>query len=166
VKYYFTLLYWVLVGFHTLQCKNAEKGHLKNTCRVNLKTYIIYFMLCSSVLPHLPNHLGVEVYCCSWSHTVTLTHSVGLLWKMDRPVAETSTCTAHNTHKGQTSMPPVGFVPTIPASERPPQTARPLGSVLCWYKLYFPVFFLLFWFYPTNVQFYFLLFNEILNNRK
>jgi hypothetical protein len=27
--------------------------------------------------------------------------------------------TSHNTHKRQTSMPPVGFDPTIPASERP-----------------------------------------------
>jgi hypothetical protein len=27
--------------------------------------------------------------------------------------------TTHNTHKRQTSMPPVGFEPTIPASDRP-----------------------------------------------
>ena len=27
--------------------------------------------------------------------------------------------TTHNTHKRQTSMPPAGFEPTIPASERP-----------------------------------------------
>jgi hypothetical protein len=27
--------------------------------------------------------------------------------------------TAHNTHKRQTSMPPVGFEPGLPASERP-----------------------------------------------
>jgi len=27
--------------------------------------------------------------------------------------------TTHNTHNRQTSMPPVGFEPTIPASERP-----------------------------------------------
>ena len=27
--------------------------------------------------------------------------------------------TTHNTHSRQTSMPPVGFEPTIPASERP-----------------------------------------------
>jgi len=32
--------------------------------------------------------------------------------------------TTHNTHKKQTSMPTVGFEPTIPASE------RPLGSIL------------------------------------
>ena len=44
--------------------------------------------------------------------------------------------TTHNTHNRQTSMPPVGFEPTISAGERPqtyafrrptPQTAWPLG---------------------------------------
>ena len=34
--------------------------------------------------------------------------------------------TTHNTHNRQTSMPPVGFEPTISAGERL-QTARPLG---------------------------------------
>ena len=38
--------------------------------------------------------------------------------------------TTHNTHNRQTSIPPAGFEPAIPASERP-QTARPLGSVRC-----------------------------------
>jgi len=54
----------------------------------------------------------------SRSHSDT-PHSVGLLWTSDRPEAETSTCTTHNTHKRQTTAPPAGFEPTIPASERP-----------------------------------------------
>ena len=37
--------------------------------------------------------------------------------------------TTHNTHNRQTSMPPVGFEPTISAGERP-QTARPLGPAI------------------------------------
>ena len=37
--------------------------------------------------------------------------------------------TTHNTHNRKTSMPPVGFEPTISAGERP-QTARPLGPAL------------------------------------
>ena len=42
--------------------------------------------------------------------------SVGLLWKNDQPVAETT----HNTHKRQNiHAPPVGFELTIPASEQP-----------------------------------------------
>jgi hypothetical protein len=35
--------------------------------------------------------VGVEGYCCTWSHSVTHIHSVGLPWTRDRPVAETST---------------------------------------------------------------------------
>ena len=45
--------------------------------------------------------------------------SVGLLWTSDQSVAEISPCTTHNTHNRQTSMPPVGFEPTILAGERP-----------------------------------------------
>jgi hypothetical protein len=43
--------------------------------------------------------------------------SVGLTWTSDQPVAETST--SQHTHNRQTSMPPVGFEPTITAGERP-----------------------------------------------
>ena len=42
-------------------------------------------------------------------------HSVGLLCTNDQPNAETT----HNTHKGQTYMPSVGFEAAIPVSERP-----------------------------------------------
>jgi hypothetical protein len=34
--------------------------------------------------------VGVDAYCCDWSHAVIHTHSVELLWARDRPVAETS----------------------------------------------------------------------------
>ena len=44
------------------------------------------------------------------------TQSVGVLWARDRPVAKTSTDTAHNNR--QTSIPPAGFEPAIPTSER------------------------------------------------
>ena len=44
-------------------------------------------------------------------------HSVELLWTRDRPVAETSTREANNTHKRQSW--PSGFETAIPASERP-----------------------------------------------
>jgi len=46
-------------------------------------------------------------------------HSVGILWTGDRPVAETSTGTTHNTHHRQPSMPAAGFKPAVPASEQP-----------------------------------------------
>jgi hypothetical protein len=49
--------------------------------------------------------------------------------------------TTHNTHKRQTSMPPVGFEPTILVSERPQthaldRTATGIGSVSILRKLY------------------------------
>jgi hypothetical protein len=46
-------------------------------------------------------------------------HSVGLLWTSDQSDAQTSTWQHTNTHNRQTSMPPVGFEPNIPASARP-----------------------------------------------
>jgi hypothetical protein len=62
--------------------------------------------------------VGVEVV---YFHLITLRHipqSVGLLWTRDRPVAETYTW-QHKQCIRQTSMPPLGFEPTIPASARP-----------------------------------------------
>jgi hypothetical protein len=63
---------------------------------------------------------GLLIIEASRSHSDT-PHSVGLLWTSDQPDAETATYTTHNNHKRQTSMPPAGFEPAIPASE-PPQT--------------------------------------------
>jgi hypothetical protein len=59
--------------------------------------------------------LTVEI---SWSHSLT-PHSVGLLWRSDRPDAETSTYTTQTLYKRQTSMTPMGFEPTMSASKRP-----------------------------------------------
>jgi hypothetical protein len=51
----------------------------------------------------------------SRSHTLDTPHSIGLLWTRDQLVAQTT----HNTHNRQTSIPPLGFEPTILVSERP-----------------------------------------------
>jgi len=53
--------------------------------------------------------VGVECYCCTWSHWMTRTHSVGLLWTRDWPLTEACICT---THKRVTSMPPAEFEPS------------------------------------------------------
>jgi hypothetical protein len=53
----------------------------------------------------------------SRSHSDT-PHSVGFLWVGDQSEAETATW-QHITHNKQTSMPPVGFELTIPASAQP-----------------------------------------------
>ena len=61
-----------------------------------------------------------EGYCCTLSLSVTHTHTIGR-----NPLDEGSArcrdlyLTTHNTHNRQTSIPPTGFEPAIPASERP-----------------------------------------------
>jgi hypothetical protein len=63
---------------------------------------------------------GLLTVEASRSHSDT-PHSVGLLWTSDQPDAETSELylTAHDTHKRQTSVSPLGFEPTNPSSVRP-----------------------------------------------
>jgi hypothetical protein len=56
-------------------------------------------------------------FCCIWSHSDT-SHSVGLLWMNDQPVAETSTW-QHSTLTTDKHSCPQGFEPAIPKSERP-----------------------------------------------
>ena len=51
-------------------------------------------------------------------HTQDTLNSVELLWTSDQSDAKTPTW-QHNIHRRQTAMPPVGFEPTIPASEWP-----------------------------------------------
>jgi hypothetical protein len=55
--------------------------------------------------------------------------SVGLLGTSDRLIAEASYLTTHNTHKRQTSIPPVGIEPTIPGSERSQILDRAIGGI-------------------------------------
>jgi hypothetical protein len=71
---------------------------------------------------------GLLIIETSRSHSNT-THSAELLWMSDQPDAETSTYTTHNTYNRQTSMPPAGFEPTIPASERPQTHALDRAAV-------------------------------------
>jgi hypothetical protein len=78
----------------------------------------IIFKFVSFVHLHLLP-VGVKGYCCAWSHSMFQTHSVGLLWARNLPVAENSTYTKQNICKWQTSMILVGFEPAVPASEWP-----------------------------------------------
>ena len=58
----------------------------------------------------------------SWGFEIThndASQSVGLLWTSDQLVAETSTWQHTTLATDNTSMPPVGFEPTISAGERP-----------------------------------------------
>jgi hypothetical protein len=66
---------------------------------------------------------------------------VRLLWTSDRPVAETSTWQTHNTHKRQTSMPPAGFKPELPVSDRPQTLAldRSATGIGEWVLIYLSI---------------------------
>ena len=50
---------------------------------------------------------------------ITLRHTTLGKTPLDERSARRTDLTTHNTHKRQTSMPPPGFEPTTPASERP-----------------------------------------------
>jgi hypothetical protein len=86
--------------------------------------------------------LSSSTYLFCNFYLITLKHtpqSVGLLWTNDQPDADTSTW-QHKHCTRQTSMPPVGFAPTIPASARPQtyaldQAATGIGFIdLYWRK--------------------------------
>jgi hypothetical protein len=64
---------------------------------------------------------GLLILEASRSHTHThndAPQSVGLLWTCDQLIAQRPLPDNTNTHNRQTSIPPVGFEPTIPAGER------------------------------------------------
>ena len=81
--------------------------------------YFLSFFLSFWVWPlSIYSLLSVQRYCCIWSHSMTHTHSVELLWMRDRPIVVTSW--EHKpTSKGQTYQTLAGFERTIPAKERP-----------------------------------------------
>jgi hypothetical protein len=60
---------------------------------------------------------GLLIMEASLSHSDT-SQLIGLLCRIDHPKADLY-LTAHNTHKKQISMPPMGFELAIPASTRP-----------------------------------------------
>jgi hypothetical protein len=82
----------------------------------------ISFFLSLLVRPLLTTHCrcrGLLLHLITLSDTHTHIHSVGHPWTRDRSATEVSTCTTYNINTRQTLMPPVGFEPAIPASERP-----------------------------------------------
>jgi hypothetical protein len=86
------------------------------------ESYLLTYLLSPSLF-----YLLVHSRCRGflWFHLITLKHtphSVRLLWTRDRPVAETSIW-QHKHCTRQTSMPPVGYEPAIPATARPQTNA-------------------------------------------
>jgi len=74
-------------------------------------------VLLNRFLYHLtaPVDLKLQIIKVTRLHSDT-THMVGLLWKSDRPVAETSDSTQQSMER---SMSPAGFKTSIPANDRP-----------------------------------------------
>jgi len=88
--------------------------HLKDNWFLKSKcTPCIYFFW-----PRLPTHCRCRGYCCTWSHTMTHTHWVGLPWTKYRTVSETSTCPTEHLQETDIHA-PAGLEPAIPQSERP-----------------------------------------------
>jgi hypothetical protein len=122
-KLYSLGLHYIVMIILRFKCQLTY--HNCETARIHGIAYLFQLLRVVSfrfvVLPSSTYLLtaGVEVI---YLHLITLRHtpqSVGLLRTRDRPVAETSTWQHTNTHKRQTSMPPLGFEPTIPASAQP-----------------------------------------------
>ena len=87
------------------------------------------FFLSLSGRPLLLTHCRCIELCCTWSHTVTHTHTVGLLWRRDQLVAEPSISQNTTFTTDRRTFTLARFKPAIPGSKRP-QTARLPGLTL------------------------------------
>jgi hypothetical protein len=103
------------VTHHPYSCSQRLRLLFLQKCeQINLHC-LLGFTMYLAFLPsmarqsHGPPHWGFV------SHSNT-SHSVGLRWTSDQPVAETSTWQHIHSHK--TSVTPAGFEQTIPRSER------------------------------------------------
>jgi hypothetical protein len=81
---------------------------------ISIYHVIIYFS------PWLDSPSGPRPPHC-WGSSITLRHTTLRRTPLDEWSARRRDLylTTHNTHKRQTSMPPSGFEPAIPVSERP-----------------------------------------------
>jgi hypothetical protein len=81
--------------------------------RINRTTFLKKLLLWR--FGSIPGH-DLPLSGCS-THSLDTPHSVGLLWTSDQPEAQTCIW-QHTPYTRLISMPPAGFKPTIPASER------------------------------------------------
>jgi hypothetical protein len=76
----------------TRSCRSVIPCYSFTWSSVKHLSFFLSFFLPFLVWPLLPTHCRCRGgSCCTWSHSVTHTHSVGLLWTSDQPDAETST---------------------------------------------------------------------------
>ena len=123
------MCYYLNVHFQG-QRVNVVKHYRIQEKNIGVFIHIKWIFLFTMTQQPLVGH-GLLIFEDSRSHSDT-PYTVGLIWKSDQPVAETSTCTTHNTHNRQTSMPSAGFEPAIPTSERPQtQTLDRAATGIC-----------------------------------
>jgi hypothetical protein len=90
---------------------------LRDETHISSAVFLLFFFLSLSSFYLLI--VGVEI-CCIWSHSTTHTHTHMHMHALgSTPLYDWSARHSHITHKIQISIPPMGFEPTIPASERP-----------------------------------------------
>jgi hypothetical protein len=101
------------VLLHTQAHLMLDFFYISNYCAKNI--CLIYFFYHGATAPTGPRPPHSRGFMITFRHT-TLSRA-----PLDEFSARRSDfyLTTHNTHKRQTSIPPSGFKPTIPASERP-----------------------------------------------
>jgi len=120
------------------QCLKKEYQSISVGHPLNAESIYILFRNSVYFFPHCATspHWDKASLSRLPDHTQTL-YSEGLLWTSDQPDAEPLYLTTHTTHKRQTSMPPAGFEPTIPGSERPQTHALDRAATgICRFNLY------------------------------
>ena len=96
-------------------------------------------ILCNSFLLIITSFylliVGVEGFSCTWSHSLSRTHSVEVSGRVIRPLVRSVPDNTQHSQQTHTPMPLAGFEPAIPASERP-QTPCAATEVGCTYEMW------------------------------
>ena len=96
--------------YYTNQCIHSTWLCLVNYVKRNRTTKHILCTPYMFAFSWLDFPSGPGLLCEGPCSPLGTRRSVGILWTSDLPIAETSFyTTTHNTHKKQTSVPPVGF---------------------------------------------------------
>jgi hypothetical protein len=119
-------------------CLYTQPTWLRDT----VVSFFLSFFLSFIFFSFLPSYLtfvyllfvGVEIYCCTWSHWNTHTFARTPLDEGSARCRELN-LTTHHTHKRQTSMPRAGFELAVPARAWPhaytlDRTATGIGDLL------------------------------------
>ena len=82
----------------------------------------LFLIISPSLIPPPPGDATTRFQAMAFSYGASRSdtpHLAGLLWTDDQPDAETSTCQHTTFVKDRHPCPTAGFVPIIPANERP-----------------------------------------------